>query len=91
MPLFAMKVTDTFRFENGRTVFVGELETESSTIPACDCDILVNNEVKVSLRIDGEEIPRGNQTPNRAISTSQPIDLSSCGLGQGGFTIRSRV
>ncbi len=91
MSLFTMKVKDTFHFENGRTVFVGLLDTDAKTIPPCDCEILVGNEVKASMRIDGEEIPKGKQAPDRAISTSQRIDLASCGVGRGGFIIRSKT
>jgi len=86
-----MTVKDTFHFEDGRTVFVGLLETDAKVIPPCDCEILVGNEVKASLRIDGEEIPKGNQGPDRAVSTSQRIDLGSFGVKRAGFTIRSKA
>jgi hypothetical protein len=90
MGLFTMTVKDTFHFENGRTVFLGLIETEAKAIPPCDCEIVIGNEVKAALRIDGEEIPKGKKSPDRAISTSQPIDLASFGVGRGGFKIRSK-
>ncbi len=86
-----MKVVDTFHLEDGRTIFVGPIETEMKDIPPCECEILVGNEIKSSLRIDGEEIPKGKQVSDRAISTSQRIDLASCGVGRGEFTIRSKT
>ena len=90
MSLFTMKVEDTFHLEDGRTVFVGAVETEAKAIPPCNCEIIVGNEIRASLRIDGEEIAKGNKTQNRAVSTSQRIELASCGIGQGGFEIRSK-
>jgi hypothetical protein len=90
MSLFTMTVEDTFRLEDGRIVFVGSIDTDAKIIPACDCEILVGDEIKASLRIDGEEIPKKKGTPNRAISTSQRTDLTSYGIGQKGFKIRSR-
>lgn len=90
MSLFTMKVEDTFHLEDGRTVFVGTVETEAKAIPPCDCEILVGDEIKASLRIDGEEIPKGKKTQNRAVSTSQRVELASYGIGQRGFKIRSK-
>ena len=90
MGLFTMRVKDTFHLEGGTTAFIGVLETHARTIPPCDCQIIVNNEVKMSLRIDGEMILQKQQAPCRAISSSQRIDLASFGVGRGGFTIRSK-
>jgi hypothetical protein len=86
-----MRVEHTFNLEDGRTVFVGAVETEVGTIPPCDCEILVDDDIKISLRIDGEEIPKEKKTSNRAISTSQRIDLASYGIGRSGFMIRSKL
>ena len=88
---FTMTVTDTFHLEDGRTIFLGPIETEMKVVPPCDCEILVGNEIKVSLRIDGEEIPKGKHVSDRAISTNQQIDLASSGAGRGGFTIWSKI
>jgi hypothetical protein len=88
MSLFVMTVVDTFHLEDGRTVFVGPIETEAKIVPPCDSEILVGNEIKASLRIDGEEIPKGKNTSNRSISTSQRINLASYGIGRGGFTMK---
>lgn len=91
MSLFTMRVSDTFNLEDGRTVFVGPVETEAKAIPPCECEIVVGNEVKASLRIDGEDIPKGNKTPDRAISTSERINLADYGMGRSGFVIRSKA
>lgn len=61
MSLFIMTVVDTFHLENGRTIFVGQVEPEVKVIPPCDCEILVGDEIKALLRIDGEDIPKGKK------------------------------
>ena len=91
MSLFTMKVEDTFYLADGRTVFIGVLETEVAPIPSCDCEIVVGDDVKASLPIDGEEFLKDKKTRNRAISTSQRVDLASYGIGRGGFTVRSKL
>lgn len=90
MSLFVMTVKDTFHLEGGRTVFVGSLESEAKSIPPCECEIVQGNEVKASIWIDGEDFLKGKKTPDRAISTSQRIDLALHGIGQRGFEIRSK-
>jgi hypothetical protein len=90
MSLFTMTVTDTFHLEDGRTLFVGPVETDAKVIPPCDCEILVGDEIKMALRIDGEEIPKGKQISNRSVSTSQRLGLANFGIGQSGFKIRSK-
>jgi hypothetical protein len=91
MSLFTMTVVDTFHLEDGRTVFVGPVETGAKAIPPCDCELLVDDEVMMSLRIDGEEIPKGRKTSDRSISTSQQLNLASYGIGRSGFKIRSKA
>ncbi len=90
MSLFTMTVTDTFFFEDGTTAFVGCLETSTKTIPPCACEIMVGNEVKASVWIDGEMILEQKQSLSRAISTRQQIDLGACGVGRAGFIIQSK-
>ena len=90
MSLFTMMVRDTFHLGNGRTVFVGPLEKHLKYIPPCDCEIVVNDEVRGTVRIDGEDFLKDKGIPDRAISTSQRVDLTRWGIGTGGFTIRSK-
>jgi len=91
MSLFVMTVKDTFHLEGGRTAFVGSIETEAKNIPSCECEIVLGNEVKASIWIDGEDFLKGKQSPDRAISTSQQINLAACGVRRGGFKIRSKA
>jgi hypothetical protein len=56
MALFEMQVKDTFRLGERMTAFVGAIESEAKFIPGCDCNIIVDGEVRGSIRIDGETI-----------------------------------
>jgi hypothetical protein len=88
---FRMIVKDTFHLKDGRTLFVGAVETKAKIAPPCDCEVLVGGEVKASIRIDGEDIPKGKGVSDRVVSTSQQIDLASLGITKGGFEIRSKA
>lgn len=85
-----MQVEDTFHFEDGRTVFVGTVKSDENIITACDCEIVFAGVVKLSLWIDGEEIPKGKKSSKRAISTRENIELGRYGIGESGFEIRSK-
>jgi translation elongation factor EF-Tu-like GTPase len=84
---FEMAVEDTFHFENDSTAFAGMIETESDFTGPCDCEVILGNEVKTSICIDGEMMVKRNKTPDRAISTTRSIDLTALGLERGGFII----
>jgi hypothetical protein len=58
--LFEMQVKDTLRLGEHMTAFVGPIESELKFIRACDCDIVVDGQVKGSIRIDGEMVRRDN-------------------------------
>jgi len=91
---FSMEVQDTF-FLSWGTTFVGMVKSDNNFfIPPCDCEIVQSGEVKASFRIHPENrgTPMDRSEPSllRSISTSEPIDLASLGLGKGGFIVRSR-
>jgi hypothetical protein len=90
MGLFTMSVKDTFHFADGTTAFVGQVEPNVKFIRPCDCEILVDGEVKGSVRIDGEMIACRTTVPERAISTSERVDFAAIGISRSGFTIRSK-
>jgi hypothetical protein len=86
--LFEMQVKDTFRLGDHMTAFIGPVESELKFIRACDCEIIVDNEVKGAIRIDGEMILTrrqpvvGETALYRSISSSEPIDLDGIGVGK---------
>ena len=91
MKPFEMVVEDTFHFENGSTAFAGMIESESDFTGPCDCEVILGNEVKASIWIDGEMMVKRNKTPHRAIPSTRSIGLTALGLQRGGFIIRSKV
>jgi len=95
MAMFQMEVEDTFFFKDGTTVFAGPIvfNGPEKLIRECDCEIVQNNKVKASLRIEGEMQPKrrpGVISSARALSTRESVDLAALGLGRGGFLLRSK-
>lgn len=95
MAIFEMTVEDTFFFKDGTVVFAGPIvfNGPERIIPECDCEIVQNDEVKASLRIQGEMRPLrkpGAVSSARALSTREAVDLVALGLGRGGFLLRSK-
>jgi hypothetical protein len=88
---FEMAVKDTFKLEDGTTAFVGVIESESDFIGPCDCEFILDSQVKASIRIEGEMMVKRKKTSYRAISTKQSIDLAAIGLQREGFIIRSKA
>jgi hypothetical protein len=87
---FVMEVKDTFHFADGTTVFVGPIRSESKFIRPCDCEIVLDSEIKASIHIDGEMVATRKKTPYRSISTKQPIDLDAIGVEKKEFIVRSK-
>ncbi len=89
---FRMLVNDTFPLSDGTTIFAGQVETDADLIPPCECEVVQDNRVLTSFRIQGEVIAskKPNYITDRVISTSAPVDLSALGLGRGGFVIRPK-
>ncbi|MGB2591527.1 MAG: hypothetical protein WBG02_02320 [Candidatus Acidiferrum sp.] len=93
IPTFEMTVEDTFFFQDGRVVFAGRIEFcgPEKVIRECDCEIVLNNQIKAPLRIEGEMRPKrwpGVVSSTRALSTRDPINLEAVGLERSGFTLR---
>jgi len=90
---FQMLVQDTFLFEDGTTVFTGHVQSQINFIRACDCEIVRDGEIKATVHIDGEMRPNlrpGSDPTIRAVSTKENLDLTSLGIGKGGFLLRSK-
>jgi len=93
MAPFQMTVQDTFFLEDGTTILAGYVQSEMKFIRACECEIVGNGEVKMTLQIDGEMRPNrrpGSDATIRAVSTRERLDLAGVGLGTGGFLLRSK-
>lgn len=72
-----MIVKEIFFFQDGRTVFVGEVDTQQDLIKPCICDIYVEGYKYSTLYIEGEMIPNKKFINHRAISTTDNINVNS--------------
>jgi hypothetical protein len=72
-----LQVAEVFRFEGGRTVFVGKLLGEEKYIPPCRAELLVNDNIVAVIHVEGEMLPNGEHRPGlRSVSTIDELDLS---------------
>jgi hypothetical protein len=69
---FRLKIEDLFRIGE-KTVFTGELDTQSKVISNADCIIEIDGERTEELHIEGE-VRTGK--PNRDLWTTSPISLT---------------
>ena len=77
---YELIVIDKFHFRDGdgRTVFLGLVKGRIKLIPAGYCDLLVREQKKATIWIDGEEIVEKKQnTPYRAVSTTDQFAIDS--------------
>jgi hypothetical protein len=69
-------VDDVFRFEGGRTVFVGEVKQGPNYISSCDCELLLGDTCVAKIRLEGEMIPlKKTRMSLRAVSTLDTVDV----------------
>ena len=71
---FEMIVDEVFVFNDGRTVFAGQVLSGPSFIKACKCE-LYSNEIRVNIfELEGEMMPlRKTRHKVRAVSTFHPF------------------
>jgi hypothetical protein len=53
---FVMKIDEVFRFEDGRTIFVGVVETPSTRVDPRTCELLVDGRIIQVLKVEGERL-----------------------------------
>lgn len=88
---FVMLVKDVFQFEDGRTVFAGEVAAAGpSYITPCDCELLVRNTSVAKFRIEEEMLPlKQLHSDLRSVSTKEKVDVDLLRRLKGGFKLRS--
>ena len=69
-----MKVVDVFRFQSGRTVFVGET-AEPEFIGPCLCELVVDGVRTATFRLEGEMFHPSATSGLRSITTAEQIDI----------------
>jgi hypothetical protein len=84
-----MTVTDVFVFEDGRTVFAGEVTTGPNYIPPSDCELLVADAPAARFKIEGEMMPLNKTQKNlRSISTVEKVDVALIRRFKGQCKVR---
>lgn len=89
---FRMIVQEVFHFQNGTTVFAGEVIEGPKVINRGIYEIIVDGQLIGTVRIDGER-SRGRVPNVRSVETSQELSFDSEGLKgrEACFAILERV
>jgi hypothetical protein len=86
---FEMLVKDVFAFEDGRTIFAGEITIGPNYIRACDCELLIGEAPVARFRIEDEMMPLRKTRKNlRSIATTEKVDLTLIGRLQQHCKLR---
>jgi len=86
---FEMVVNDVFAFEDGRTVFAGEVTSGPNYIRSCDCELLIAGEPVGRFTIEDEMIPsRKAQKHLRSVSTVERVDVALVQRSKGQCKLR---
>jgi hypothetical protein len=88
--VFEMLIEEAFQFSDGRIVFTGQVTDAPSYIPACDCELLVDDRRVATLRIEGERILTNKQRRDvRAVSTVETVEIAQIRRSQGRCKLRA--
>jgi hypothetical protein len=86
---FEMAVKDVFAFEDGRTVFAGEITGGPNYITGCDCELLIADAPVARFRIEDEMIPSRKEQKNlRSVSTTERVDVALLQRSKGQCKLR---
>jgi len=87
---FKQTVSDVFRVANGRTVFVGPIESGPSYVGSQTCELLVDGARRQVLELEGEMIPdRPHRQGFRSVSTRSKVELSALELSDHTCILQS--
>ena len=73
---FEMLIKEIFNFQDGRTVFVGDISGENKFIKSCNCELIINDQLFSKIHVEGEMLPSGNKSGLRSLSTTDKINIS---------------
>ncbi|MEA1950932.1 MAG: hypothetical protein U9N87_06075 [Planctomycetota bacterium] len=86
---FEMKIVEMFRFSDGRTVFVGPIETNASFLGACRCELVVDGVSTSIINIEGEMMPdHQHEKGYRSLSSLDAVDLESDAIQKSDCRLR---
>lgn len=84
-----LKVLDVFRFQDGRTVFVGPVQSETKYISRSQADLVVDGHVVAIVELEGEMIPNGRHPLGyRSVSTIDAVDFQSISPTEAEVSLR---
>jgi hypothetical protein len=86
---FEMQIVEAFHFQDGRTVLVGPVGGNETLIRAGRCELLMEDERRAIVSIEGEMLPSGPSTrrDHRAVSTQEHLELDSEELRRGRYRL----
>lgn len=77
-----MRIDDAFRFEDGRTVFVGIVASSHTFVTPARCDLIVDGQVIQRVTLEGEMLPaKRSASDMRSISTLDHVIPDPGSLG----------
>lgn len=86
---FEMAVKDVFAFEDGRTVFAGEVTSGPNYIRSCDCELLIAGAPVAKFKIEDEMMPLHKAQKNlRSVSTIESVDVALVRHSKGQCKLR---
>lgn len=85
MATFTMRVAEVFHLP-GKTVFVGDLETEAKFLGPTNCELTVGGEHRQHIRLEGESLFRPDM---QAVWTREKVVLDSSVVRQGVVMLAS--
>lgn len=88
---FEMHVSDVFDFTDGRTAFVGSVDSESPFLGPGPCELWIDGEVASTFEIEGEMLPdQWTSTGERAVSTREAVDVERSRIRSSHAVLKSR-
>lgn len=76
-PDFEMCIVEIFRFGDGRTVLVGDIQGFEGVIRASQCQLFIDATLVEEFEIEGEMLPEKRMpNPQRSISTTNDVKVT---------------
>lgn len=86
---FEMQIIEVFHFQSGETVFAGSVTGRNELIKQCKAELIIDGTVDKTIEIRGEFLGVRHPEGHRALSTFEPIELTSEFVKKHDCTLRS--
>jgi hypothetical protein len=88
---FEMHVSEVFDLSDGRTVFVGSIDSESPFLGPGPCELWIEGELVSTFEIEGEMLPdRWTSAGQRAVSTLEAVEVDRNRIRSSHAVLKSR-